>query len=176
MQPVVVVPELLDQHPPPCRVQQVLEEAGQSRDNSKQTPSLFPADEDEHHPDQPRAGARRAASISTHSQATAASLSGTPTPSEPMLMPWSVCPFCARDKSRTQGWMESHSWSGLQNLLLRALRFARRSLMPGNSLLEQRIKSDSCWSLKPPSFRLRRGGVAGREGGGSQARVRSEVL
>lgn len=35
--------------------------------------------------------------------------------------------------------------------------------MPGNTLLEQRIKSDSCWSLKSPSFRLRRGGVAGRE-------------
>lgn len=35
--------------------------------------------------------------------------------------------------------------------------------MPGNSLLEHRTKSDSCWSLKPPSFRLRRGGGTGRE-------------
>lgn len=29
MQPVVVISELLDQHPPPGRVQQVLEETGQ---------------------------------------------------------------------------------------------------------------------------------------------------
>ena len=46
VQPVVVVPELLDQHPPPGRVQQVLEEAGQSwGDNGKQTRIFFPADE-----------------------------------------------------------------------------------------------------------------------------------
>ena len=61
VQPVVVVPELLDQHSPPGRVQQVLEETGQSGAGGTPGPTAVPGNKQKAGPHEPTAASRRAA-------------------------------------------------------------------------------------------------------------------
>ena len=121
VQPVVVVPELLDQHSPPGRVQQVLEETGQSSAGGTPGPTAVPDN-------------RRWAPTSP--QPPAGERHSTPEARTPRLP--TVCSVRTDDRgcgSCVLAARRGLSGSKDSSTRIKALRFQRKSLAPERDLL-----------------------------------------